>query len=107
MVERTGFDVELLQHVHAWPSYALGALTLVLGYIAVRQRLKVAGWVFMAIGLELIQIVVGLVQARNGLPEVLVGTHMVLAALLAAVFTVLVLRLREPLATKPLEPRSL
>lgn len=98
MVARTGFDAELLQHVHAWPSYALGAITLVLGFIAVRRRLALTGWVFAALGLELAQILVGLVQARNGLPEVLVGTHMVLAALLAATFTVLVMRMRVPTA---------
>lgn len=98
-VARTGFDSELLQHVHAWPSYVLGALTIVLLAIAIARRLAVMGWVMLALGLESTQIVVGLVQARNGLPELLVGIHMVLAALLAATFTVLVMRLREPAAT--------
>lgn len=95
-VERTGFDAELLQHVHAWPSYALGILTLALLYVAIARRIPVVNWVMAAMSLELIQVIVGLVQARNGLPELLVGIHMVLASLLAATFTVLLMRLRQP-----------
>ena len=41
---------------------------------------------------------VGLYQARNGLPELAVGVHMVLAALTAAAFTVASTRLRRPRA---------
>lgn len=103
MVERTGFDAELLQHVHAWPSYALGLLTVVLAFIALRRRLHVTGWVLTALLLESAQLVVGLVQSRTGLPELLVGTHMVLAALIAATFTVLLMRLRVPIGIERLE----
>ena len=38
----------------------------------------------------------GLAQARLGLPEVLVGTHMVLACCLASAYTALALSVREP-----------
>jgi len=97
-VARSGFDAEVLEHVHAWPGYALFALTLVLVVSAWRLRLPVRRWAIALLGVELVQIAVGLYQARNGLPELAVGTHMVLAALAAATMTVVVLRLKQPVA---------
>jgi len=98
---RNGFNAELLQHVHAWPSYALFALTLVLLVAAWRVRTDAPGllrWTVALLGVELVQIGVGLYQARNGLPELAVGIHMVLAALAAATMTVVVLHLKRPVA---------
>lgn len=98
---RNGFNAELLQHVHAWPSYALFALTLALLVAAWRVRADAPGllrWTVALLGVELVQIGVGLYQARNGLPELAVGIHMVLAALAAATMTVVVLHLKRPLA---------
>ena len=43
-----------------------------------------------------VQIAFGVYQARNGLPELAVGVHMVLAALTAATMTIVVLRLKRP-----------
>lgn len=100
-VARTGFDAELLQHVHAWPSYLLAALTLAMLVAGIVRRLPVTRWVFAVLVLELAQVAIGLVQARNGLPEILVGLHMVLAALLAAAYTVLIMRMRQPAAVIP------
>ncbi|MET1044307.1 MAG: COX15/CtaA family protein [Microbacteriaceae bacterium] len=94
---RNGFNAELLEHVHAWPAYALLALTLALVVGAWRMpRLRV--WMLALLGVELVQIAVGLYQARNGLPEFAVGVHMVLAALLAAVMTVVLLAQKRPVA---------
>lgn len=95
---RTGFDSELLEHVHAWPGYAVLALTLVLLVAARRLRLPTLGWAIALLAVELVQIGVGLYQARNGLPPVAVGIHMVLAALLAAAMTVFVMRLKRPVS---------
>jgi cytochrome c oxidase assembly protein subunit 15 len=101
---RTGFDAELLEHVHAWPGYALFALTLVLLVAAVRLKLPTTRWVAALLVVELVQIGVGLYQARNGLPPIAVGVHMVLAALTAAAMTVVVLRLKRPVsADRPVE----
>lgn len=97
-VQRNGFDAEVLEHVHAWPGYALFVLTLVIVVLAWRQRLPVRRWATALLAVELVQIAVGLYQARNGLPELAVGVHMVLAALTAAAMTVVVLRLKAPLA---------
>ncbi|MGR0317829.1 COX15/CtaA family protein [Agromyces sp. ZXT2-3] len=96
---RTGFNAELLEHVHAWPGYALFALTAVLAVAATRLRLPVARWTLALLAVELVQIAVGLYQARNGLPPLAVGVHMVLAALTAAAMTVVLLKLTRPVAT--------
>ncbi len=96
---RNGFDAEILEHVHAWPGYALLALTVVLTVVAWARRLRPRAWVSVLLAAELVQIAVGLYQARNGLPELAVGVHMVLAALTAAALTVVVLRLEAPAAS--------
>lgn len=98
-VGRSGFDATVLEHVHAWPGYILLALTVVLAAVAWARRLPVRGWVTLLLAAELVQVAVGLYQARNGLPEVLVGIHMVLAALTAATMTVVVMRLKAPRST--------
>jgi cytochrome c oxidase assembly protein subunit 15 len=93
---RTGFDSEVLEHIHAWPGYLLLVLTLALVVVAWRLKLQTLGWSIALLAVELVQVAVGLYQARNGLPPVLVGIHMVLAALTAAAMTLVVLRLRRP-----------
>jgi cytochrome c oxidase assembly protein subunit 15 len=98
-VGRNGFNAELLEHVHAWPGYALLGLTIALVIAAWRSRAAaplLLRWTVILLGVELVQIAVGLYQARNGLPELAVGAHMVLAALAAATMTVVVLHLRKP-----------
>ena len=85
---RNSLDSWLLQHFHAWPSYAFLGLTVLLTGLA---------W-FAAVGsprfrrtttallvVTIVQIGIGLYQARNGLPELFVGIHMVMAAILVAV----------------------
>ncbi len=88
---RNGLSLELLQHVHSWPAYALFAVTVALAVAAVLLRLRrVTRIVMVLLAVELAQLVVGISQARLGLPEVLVGIHMVLAGLLVATVTALV-----------------
>jgi cytochrome c oxidase assembly protein subunit 15 len=93
---RNGFNAEILEHVHAWPGYTLLALTLVLVGVAWAKRLRPRTWISVLLLAEAVQIAVGLYQARNGLPEIAVGVHMVLAALTAATMTVVILRLKAP-----------
>ncbi|MFI8632207.1 heme A synthase [Microbacterium sp. NPDC077663] len=97
---RNGFNAEILEHVHAWPGYALLALTVTLAVTAWRRSLRPRRWVTVLLAVEAVQIAVGLYQARNGLPELAVGIHMVLAALTAAAMTVVVLRLKAPAHTE-------
>lgn len=95
-VERHGFDATLLAHVHSWPGYILAGLVLILAFAAWMLHLQPKKWLLALIAAIVVQVVVGVIQARNGLPEILVGIHMVLAALSAAAYTVVVLRLKRP-----------
>jgi len=91
---RNGLDSELVQHVHSWPAYLTFGLTLTLVVLAVVRRLAPLRYVVALLGVEMVQIGVGLAQANLGLPPLLVGTHMVLACILVAVMTATVLSLR-------------
>ncbi len=94
---RNGLDSEFLQHVHSWPAYATLAATLLLVVGAWRFRhARLLRFTIVLLLVEGVQILVGLAQARLGLPEILVGIHMVLACCLAAAMTAVVLALREP-----------
>jgi cytochrome c oxidase assembly protein subunit 15 len=93
-LHRTGFDTELLQHLHAVPAYVTFALTLVLVIGAVRLRMSSRAALLLLV-VEFVQIAVGLTQAKTGLPVGLVGAHMVLAGLLVAAMTAVVLSTRS------------
>ncbi|MGF6823574.1 cytochrome c oxidase assembly protein subunit 15 [Microbacterium sp. ZKA21] len=95
-IVRTGFDATVLAHVHSWPGYTLAVLIAVLTIAAWLRRLPVRGWLLVLAAAVLVQIGVGIWQAREGLPEILVGIHMVLASLSAAAYTVVVLNIKQP-----------
>ena len=97
-VIRDGFDATVLAHVHSWPGYILAALIVVLTVSSWVLRLEPRRWLLVLTLAVLVQIVVGVWQAREGLPELLVGIHMVLAALSAAAYTVAVLKMKRPVA---------
>lgn len=94
-VLRDGFDATVMAHVHSWPGYILSAMLLVLGGWAWARRLEPRRWLIALTVVVLVQVLVGVWQAREGLPPVLVGVHMVLASLAAAAYTVVVLRLKR------------
>ncbi|WP_353113400.1 COX15/CtaA family protein [Microbacterium sp.] len=97
-IKRHGFDASILAHVHSWPGYILAALVLTLAILAWQMRLQPRTWLLVLILAIGVQVGVGVIQARNGLPEVLVGIHMVLAALSTATYTIVVLMLKKPVA---------
>ena len=105
-VVRQGFDATLLSHLHAWPGYIAFALVAVLVGWAVSKHLRAARWAVTLLLVLVVQIAVGIYQARHGLPPVLVGVHMVLASLAAATMTVMVLRLKKPVAEGALDRPS-
>ncbi|MDN8549902.1 COX15/CtaA family protein [Microbacterium sp. NM3R9] len=84
---RSGFDATVLQHLHATPSYLLLGLTVLLVAVTVMLRHPARRAAVTLLSIEAGQIAVGLFQARNGLPPLAVGVHMVLAAVLAASVT--------------------
>jgi len=94
---RSGLNPEILQHVHAIPAYVTFALTLVLVVGSFRYRTTpVHRFTLYLLSVEVLQIAVGLVQANTGLPGILVGAHMTLAALLASCMTAVMLSLTAP-----------
>ncbi|MEN9621188.1 MAG: hypothetical protein RL499_1381 [Actinomycetota bacterium] len=98
---RNGLDSELLQHIHSWPAYITAGLSVLLLVAAVRVghaplRRAVVGLLVI----EAIQIAVGITQARLGLPELLVGIHMVLACVLIALVTLTLLSMRGSRSTE-------
>jgi cytochrome c oxidase assembly protein subunit 15 len=96
---RNGLNPEILQHVHAIPAYVTFALTLVLVVASLRIRTtSVHRYTMYLLAIEVLQIAVGLIQANTGLPGLLVGIHLTLAAVLAAAMTAVVLSLKAPIA---------
>lgn len=95
-VVRDGFDATLLSHLHAWPGYITLALIVVLLVWTVKSNLPTTKWMVTLFILMLVQIVIGVYQARNGLPPLAVGVHMVLASLTAAAMTVTIMRMKRP-----------
>lgn len=92
---RNGLDPAVMQHVHAWPGYALAALIVaVLAAAVVRGPRRHVIWTVALLGAVLVQIVVGVVQSRTGLPIGLVALHMVLSVVTTAIAVATVLSLR-------------
>ena len=91
---RNGLDPEWLQHVHSWPAYVTVALSVLLAIVILRFPIE-RRWVFALLAVEAVQVVIGIAQARLGLPEVLVGIHMILAGALVAAMTAVLLSLRS------------
>ena len=93
---RNGLDSELLQHLHSWPAYiTFGTTVLLFAGAQVLRLRRTRRFLALLLAIEVVQIVVGIVQARLGLPEILVGIHMVLSCALAAAMTAVLLSLRE------------
>lgn len=90
---------ETLTHVHAWFAYALvAALVVMLIGGALARAARYVAWVVGLLALIGVQIVVGIAQARLGIPPLLVGVHMVLAGGTVAVMVPIVAALKRPAA---------
>ena len=102
---RNGLDSELLQHFHSWPAYAAFGATilLVLGALRIRTP-RLVRFTALLLLVEVAQIIVGVTQARFGLPEVLVAIHMVLACCLAAAMAAVLMSLRESVEVAAADP---
>jgi cytochrome c oxidase assembly protein subunit 15 len=103
---RNGLDLELWQHVHSYPAYLLLALALLQLALLIRRdkllreqndgaersyQLKVSIWLVIN---TVIQAIIGVMQARLGVPAVLVALHMLGASVLCALFTLQWLAIR-------------
>lgn len=91
---RNGLDPAVLEHLHSYPAYAMLAASLVVLYLAwARGLARTFRYAVLLLGIELVQILVGIVQVRLAVPAVLVGVHMILACLLTIAVVALVLSL--------------
>ncbi len=105
LAPRNGLNQALLQDIHSIPAYVTFGLTVLLVAIALVSR-RGACWRCVRVysigllGVEIAQIIVGYVQAKLGLPIALVNIHLVLAVILVAAMTALLLTQRR-LAAAP------
>lgn len=94
---RNGFAWDVLAHAHAYAGYALIVALVVLLVGALRsgdrRYLRSLLLLFVAVA---VQIAVGIAQANSGIPPLLVGIHMVLAAVTVALTVLLVDATRRP-----------
>jgi cytochrome c oxidase assembly protein subunit 15 len=92
MTPRNGLDLEIWQHYHSYPGY------LMLGLIALQLYLQTRHTGFyianlatrslmLLLGVTILQALVGVAQARMGVPEYLVALHMLGAAVLSSMLT--------------------
>ena len=96
---RNGLDLELWQHLHSYPGYLM--LALILLQVISQLKSNKGGWtqisnriVLILFVASVLQAIVGVLQARMGVPEYLVAIHMFGAALLASLLTFQLLALR-------------
>lgn len=85
---RNGLDLELWQHYHSYPGYLMALLVLIALIAQARVTASLANYPFRALVLLMVvtalQAIVGIVQARMGVPAILVGIHMLGAAVLSS-----------------------
>ena len=95
---RNGLPLEIIEHVHSYPAYALLALAL-MQLVTVRQaaagslrNLKRVTWLLLAAIAA--QATIGIIQARTGVPATLVALHMFGASILISLLTANFLAIR-------------
>ncbi|WP_247045252.1 COX15/CtaA family protein [Arthrobacter rhizosphaerae] len=81
---RNNLDWDLFSHIHAVPAYLITAGSVVALYLVLRERINgpFRSAVFLLLSVTVLQAVIGFSQYYNGIPALLVGTHMLGAALL-------------------------
>lgn len=89
---RNGLDLELLEHTHSYPAYVTIALALAVSVTLRRVNkdgsLNLAARISMLLVISLVvQAIIGVAQARLGVPPLLVGAHMFGASVIASLLT--------------------
>lgn len=100
---RNGLNFDFIVHIHSYPAYLLLALVLVQTILLFTNRNapRFAKRVILVfLGILALQVVVGLLQARLGLPVELVALHMFGASALASMLTFQLLITKNWLSSK-------
>ena len=92
MTPRNGLDLEIWQHFHSYPGYlmlALIALQLLLQFRKSGSLLSNLGTrvLLLLFSVSIAQALIGVIQARLGVPEFLVALHMLGASVLCSLLT--------------------
>jgi cytochrome c oxidase assembly protein subunit 15 len=86
---RNGLEPEFMQHLHSWPAY----ITVALVVIAIARSTGIARrWWIALLASFGVQITVGIVQSRLGLPVGFVAVHVLLALVTVAIATTAIYR---------------
>lgn len=100
LTPRNGLDLELWQHYHSYPGYLMLALITVQWFLQVRRsKSLIRNLASCTLGILLVatiaQAIIGIAQARMGVPPFLVALHMLGAAALSSLVTFQFLTLRK------------
>lgn len=98
--ERNGLDLEVWQHYHSYPAYLMTALIALALFMLWRGGVK--DWsnpafktMLLLLLVSISQAVLGVIQARLGVPALMAGAHMFGAALIISLLTFQLLALRS------------
>lgn len=89
---RNNLDLEVIQHLHSYPGYISIGLTLLATILLLRvnKQSAVSRATRITLGLLAalaVQALIGIIQARTGVPAILVGLHMLGASVIASLIT--------------------
>lgn len=88
---RNGLDLEIWQHYHSYPGYVMAVLVLIVFVAQWRTSPTLRSYPTRAAALLIVttvaQAIIGVVQARMGVPPFLVALHMLGAAVLSSMLT--------------------
>jgi cytochrome c oxidase assembly protein subunit 15 len=92
LTPRNGLDLEIWQHYHSYPGYLMLALIALQLFLQTRHTgFSIANLatrsLVLLLGVTILQALVGVAQARMGVPEYLVALHMLGAAVLSSMLT--------------------
>ncbi len=100
LTPRNGLDLELWQHYHSYPGYLMLALVSVQWFLQIRRSKSVINnlasrTLTILLLTTIAQALIGIAQARLGVPPFLVALHMLGAAMLSSLITFQFLALRN------------
>jgi cytochrome c oxidase assembly protein subunit 15 len=92
LTPRNGLDLEIWQHYHSYPGYLMLGLIALQLYLQTRHTgFSIANLatrsLMLLLGVTILQALVGVAQARMGVPEYLVALHMLGVAVLSSMLT--------------------